>query len=212
MVKVAIVEDQKELRENLKTIIELLGEVELLFTAENGKDCISKLNEQKPDVILMDIEMPGMNGLDATKEIKQIHPEISIVMLTAFDQKENVFKALQNGANGYLLKGERPKAIVDAIIQANEGRLPMTPEIAIKTLSFFNQIDENLKAKEDFGLTKRESEILQHLCNGLSYKLIADSCFISERTVNTHIDNIYRKLNVHSAMEASNVAKKNNWF
>jgi DNA-binding NarL/FixJ family response regulator len=123
-----------------------------------------------------------------------------------------VFNALKNGANGYILKGEKPKAILEAIKQAKEGRLPMTPEIAALTIEFFTRHQQTTASKEDYDLTRRETEILEYLCKGMSYKNIAEECFISQRTVNTHIENIYRKLNVHNAVEANNLARKNNWF
>jgi DNA-binding NarL/FixJ family response regulator len=128
------------------------------------------------------------------------------------NQRDNVFNALKNGASGYILKGEKPKAIIQAIKQAKEGRLPMTPEIAALTLEFFAKNQEETVSKEKYDLTKRETEILELLCKGMSYKNIAETCFISQRTVNSHMENIYRKLNVHNAIEASNLARKNNWF
>lgn len=212
MTKIAIAEDQKDVRENLMQILELIGEYEIIYTAGNGKILIDHLvNGPLPEVILMDLEMPEMDGIETTLWVKSKYPEISIVILTTFNQEEKVFKALKNGANGYLLKGEKPKILIEAIAQAKEGRMPMSPEIAAKTLSFFSQFQEKNLSPSDFGLTKRENEILNLLCQGLSYKEIAETCYISNHTVNAHIESIYRKLNVHSAVEASKIAVKNKW-
>lgn len=213
MIKIAIAEDSKDVRENLTKVFDLLGEIDVQIIAENGKELLQKLQtDEKPDVILMDVEMPVMGGIEATKEVKKLYPNIPIIILTVVNQKDNVFNALKNGANGYILKGEKPKDILEAIKQAKEGRLPMTPEIAALTIEFFTRHQQTTTSKEDYDLTRRETEILEYLCKGMSYKSIAEECFISQRTVNTHIENIYRKLNVHNAVEANNLARKNNWF
>jgi DNA-binding NarL/FixJ family response regulator len=213
MIKISIAEDSKDIRNNLVKIFDLLGEVEIVSIAENGQQLLNQLkSDLKPEVILMDVEMPVMGGIEATKEVKKLFPEIPIIILTVVNQKDHVFNALKNGANGYILKGEKPKAILEAIKQAKEGRLPMTPEIAALTIEFFTNQQEKTTSKEAYDLTKRETEILDFLCKGMSYKKIAEECFISQRTVNTHIENIYRKLNVHSALEASHLARQNKWF
>ncbi len=213
MITIAIAEDNKDVRDNLLKVFELLGEVEVLFTAENGSILLDQLQAgAQPEVILMDVEMPVMDGIKATYEVKKAYPHIQVVILTVVNQKDYVFQALKNGANGYILKGEKPKAILEAVQQAKEGRLPMTPEIAALTLAFFEQTKETTLTKDDYHLTPRESEVLEYLCKGLNYKSIADKCFISPRTVNTHIENVYRKLNVHTAIEANNLARKNRWF
>jgi len=213
MIKIGIAEDSKDVRDNLVKVFDLLGEIDVQIIAENGKELLQKLKEgSKPEVILMDVEMPVMGGIETTKEVKKLYPEISIIILTVVNQKDHVFNALKNGANGYVLKGEKPKAIFEAIIQAKEGRLPMTPEIAALTIEFFNHQLDTTASKEEYDLTRRETEILEYLCKGMSYKNIADECFISQRTVNTHVENIYRKLNVHNAVEANNLARKNRWF
>lgn len=213
MIKIAIAEDSKEVRKNLVQILEILGEYDILFDAANGKEVLENLDPNNlPDVILMDIEMPEMDGIEATKKIVAKHPEVAVVMLTAFHQKDRVFNALKSGARGYLLKGEKPKVIVEAIAQAKEGRMPMTPEIAVQTLQFFRDQDQTENAQKDYKLTDRELEILGFLCQALSYKQIAGKCEISTKTVNTHVENVYRKLEVHSAVEAINLANKNKWF
>jgi DNA-binding NarL/FixJ family response regulator len=213
MIKVAIAEDHKDVRENLVKILSIIGDFKITHEASNGVELVKLLEKDNlPEVILMDIEMPEMDGIECTKRVKELYPEVVIIILTAFNQKDKVFHALKNGANGYLLKGEKPKIIMDAIHQAKEGRLPMTPEIALQTIEFFKDFDSKSKTRKDYGLTKRESEILEQLCLGLSYKQIAAKCYISTKTVNSHIENIYRKLNVHTAIEANNIASKNKWF
>jgi DNA-binding NarL/FixJ family response regulator len=213
MIKISIAEDSKDIRDNLIKVFDIFGDVEILSIAENGKELLDQLKSGiKPEVILMDVEMPVLGGIEATKEVKKLYPEMPIVILTVMNQRDNVFNALKNGASGYILKGEKPKAILEAIKQAKEGRLPMTPEIAALTLDFFAANQETIVSKEEYDLTKRETEILEFLCKGMSYKNIADECFISIRTVNTHVENIYRKLNVHNAVEANNLARKNKWF
>lgn len=213
MIKVAIAEDHKDVRENLVQLLNLIGEYDIINQASTGKELLNSLQKNNlPEVILMDIEMPVMDGIETTRQIKKLYPQISIVILTAFNQKNKVFQALKSGANGYLLKGEKPKIIIESINQAKEGRMPMTPEIATQTFEFFSSYDSTLVPNDDFGLTARETEILELLCRGLSYKQIADKCFISTKTVNSHIENIYRKLNVHTAVEANNIASKNKWF
>lgn len=213
MIKISIAEDSKDIRDNLIKVFDIFGDVEILSIAENGKELLDQLKSGiKPEVILMDVEMPVLGGIEATKEVKKLYPEMPIVILTVMNQRDTVFNALKNGASGYILKGEKPKAILEAIKQAKEGRLPMTPEIAALTLDFFAANQETTVSKEEYDLTKRETEILEFLCKGMSYKNIADECFISIRTVNTHVENIYRKLNVHNAVEANNLARKNKWF
>jgi DNA-binding NarL/FixJ family response regulator len=212
MIRIAIAEDNQDVRDNLIRVFELLGEIEVQFVARNGKELIQMLKDgMKPDLILMDVEMPEMGGIEATHAAKEIYPDVPVIILSVMNQKDTVFNALKSGASGYILKGEKPKAILEAIKQAIEGRLPMTPEIAALTMEFFTSQQGKVVSMADHDLTKREEEILGYLSKGLSYKKIAETCFISQRTVNTHIENIYRKLNVHSAVEASHLARKNRW-
>lgn len=213
-ITIAIAEDVKELRENLELIVDLIGDIKCLFAAKNGAEVMPMIEQYgEPDVILMDIEMPIQNGIETTRLVKKSHPNIKVLILTVFDNNENVFNALKNGADGYMLKGERPQEVLSAIQQVNEGRMAMSPEIAMKTLQYFRKLEKtDNESTSDYHLTNREVEILEFLCTGLSYKQIAGECQISERTVGTHIENIYKKLNVNSAIEASNIAKRNDWF
>ena len=162
-----------------------------------------------PDVILMDIEMPFMDGIEATSIIHQKHPGVKIIMLTVFDDDENIFNAISAGANGYLLKDENPEALYNGIHSILKGGAPMSPSIALKALDILRDPDRIEKETSDFDLTRREKEILEQLSTGLSYNQIADNLVISSGTVRKHIENIYRKLQVHNKVEALDVARKN---
>jgi DNA-binding NarL/FixJ family response regulator len=156
---------------------------------------------EKPDVALMDIDMPGMNGIEAVWEIKNHWPEIKILMLTVFEDDDKIFGAIKAGANGYLLKKDSPQKILDAIDAVVKGESPMNGMIAAKVLDYFQKQQKKNIDLEQSNLTEREKEILQLLIKGNSYKEIASALFISVETLNSHIKNIYRKLNVHSRSE-----------
>ncbi len=214
MIKVALVEDNRELRENMERIFGILDEIELIFSVDDGGEAIRMINEARnlPEVILMDIEMRDIDGITATAQIKASNPEIRILILSVFDQKEKVKKALEAGADGYLLKGEKPMLILDMIKQAAEGRLPMSPEIAQKTLSMFRSSNGEHTGMEEYGLTRREKEVLEQLVLGLTYQEIANYMHISPLTVRSHMENLYRKLSVHNKAGAIGIALKNGWF
>ena len=214
MIKVALVEDNRELRENMERLFSIFEEIELIFSVEDGAEAIRAVNtlEDSPDVILMDIEMRDIDGITATSQIKKDHPEIKILMLSVFDQKEKVKAALSAGADGYLLKGEKPMKILDLIKEAVEGRLPMSPDIAQKTRGMFRAAIEGNSGMEDFGLTRREKEVLEQLVIGRTYQEIGEYLHISPLTVRTHMENLYRKLKVHNKAEAIGLALKNSWF
>ena len=213
-IRIAISEDQPKLLKTFLEALEIFDEVEVLFVAENGKEVLRKLAQavRLPQVILMDIEMPVMDGIEATKLVKEQYPAIQIIMLTVFDDMEKIFQSILAGASGYLLKGDKTHKIVQAVIDAQEGRLPMSPEIAAKSLQLMRSIPASEKTPEDFGLTKREVEILEHLSQAWSYQKIADKLFISTSTVRNHIHKIYQKIHVGSKAEAVQMAMKHNWF
>jgi DNA-binding NarL/FixJ family response regulator len=156
----------------------------------------------KPDVVMMDIDMPGRSGLDATLVVKALRPETQILMLTVFDDEDKIFRAIRNGANGYLLKKTPPSEIIAAIFDISKGGSPMTSSIARRVLQFFQQEAPANHKQPDYELSPREQEILQSLIKGYSYKLIAQEHFISIDTVRTHIRHIYEKLHVGSKTEA----------
>jgi DNA-binding NarL/FixJ family response regulator len=169
---------------------------------------------EKPEVIVMDIEMPKMDGIQATKEIKTLFPDISILMLTVFDDEDRIFDAILTGASGYMLKDEKPHKIINAIEDVREGRMPMSPLVATKALRYMRQKPKEKETTklETFELTNREIKILEHLSEGKNYQFIAEQLFISPRTVRNHISNIYRKIQVGSKGEVISMAIKNKWF
>lgn len=216
MIKIAITDDRREIRENLNRIFQIFEEVEVVFLANDGEVAVElmRTNPEKPEVILMDIEMRKMDGIEATRQIKAMFPNVKIIMLSIFEQDDKIFEAIKAGADGYLLKDERPQKIIEAIQNAKEGRMAMSPLVAMKTLDFLRNTPEpkQLKTPQDYKLTPREIEILNHLSKGKSYKKIATELFIAPHTVRSHIENIYKKLEVRSKVAASNVALENKWF
>jgi DNA-binding NarL/FixJ family response regulator len=199
----------------MKTVQEKLSFFEdfsLKFTAINGLDLIEKLEKNHTiDLILMDIEMPKMNGIDATCFVKQKYPQIKIIMLTVFDNDENIFNAIKAGADGYLLKEVNPKELHQGIIETMNGGATMTPSIAMKTLKLFRNpiVFESISDQEQYNLTPREIEVLEQLSKGLKYNAIADNLFLSAGTIRKHVENIYTKLQVHNKLEAVQKAKDN---
>lgn len=208
-IKVALAEDVPQLCESILGNLEEFENIEVLFAAANGQEMIDRLAKEKPDVILMDINMPVLDGITATRRIRLLYPGIKIVMLTVFDDGDNIFNAILAGANGYLLKDSKPSRLLSAIEEAMEGGAPMSPQIAAKTLQLVRgNRTEALPEQNDFELTKRELEILDRLAAGETYQQIADKLFISPKTVRKHIENIYQKLHVHNKVEAIQKAQK----
>ena len=207
-IKIGVAEDVPELAKAIHQKFTAFEEVELVFIASNGLDLIEKLPENKVDVILMDINMPIMNGIDATKKVKEKYPEIKVVMHTVFDEEDKIFESILAGATGYLLKDDKPSKILLSIEEVMEGGAPMSISIASKVLSFIKTDTE--EANKDFKLTARELQILQRIGKGENYQQIADILFISPKTVRNHIENIYKKLQVHNKVDAVTVAIKNN--
>lgn len=200
-IRVAIFEDNRNLRESLFKLLETSDQFTCVGAFANCERVVENIEETQPDVILMDIEMPLVNGIEAVRMIREKYPDIKILMETIFEEDEKIFQSICNGAQGYILKNTPPEEILDAIKEIYEGGAPMSPIIASKVLRMFKF---NLSNQKDssFNLSSREKEILKCLVEGMSYKMIADTCFISADTVNGHIKNIYRKLQVHSKGEA----------
>jgi DNA-binding NarL/FixJ family response regulator len=201
MIKVAIFEDNRSLREGLAAMIGGTPGFACVGAYPNCNNLLKNIEHARPDVILMDIEMPGINGIEGVGMIKEEFPEIKILMETIFDDDEKIFNSICAGAEGYILKHTSPAEIMDSIKEIYEGGSPMTPSIANRVLKMVKSRPEN-GSKESFDLSTREKEILTCLVKGMSYKMIADTCFISIETVNVHIKNIYKKLQVHSKSEA----------
>ena len=188
-------------------------DIQIKFTALDGSDLLTKIsNNHNIDVILMDIDMPILNGIEATEIIKNKYPHIKVIMLTVFDNDENIFNAIKAGADGYLLKEVEPKTLYEGIIDTLNGGAAMNPSIALKTLKLLrNPIDlDNKKEEEIIKLSAREIDVLEQLSKGLNYINIAENLFLSPATVRKHIENIYTKLQVHNKLEAVQKAKKNN--
>lgn len=197
MIRTAIVEDQSRYRDLLRLILTESENIQLLFEREHCRNIIDDVVKEMPDVLIMDIDLPGKSGIDAVIELKAVFPEIKILMLTVFEDDDKIFAAIKAGANGYLLKKDSPQKILDAIRELSEGKASMNGLIAKKVMEYFHKKKPAANV-EEFNLTRREHEILELLIEGLSYKEIAAKCFISPETMNSHIKNIYQKLNVHS--------------
>lgn len=203
MINIAIIEDNAQYRTAISIIMQLNENFRLIHKLESCVKMIGLFEVEKPDVVLMDIDMPGMNGIEGVWEIKKHFPELKVLMLTVFEDEEKIFKAITAGANGYLLKKDSPQKILDAIDAVSRGESPMNGMIAAKVLEYFQQQNTRRKELKESNLTDREKEILQLLIQGNSYKEIAGALFISVETLNSHIKNIYKKLNVHSRSELS---------
>ncbi|WP_159946872.1 response regulator transcription factor [Polaribacter septentrionalilitoris] len=212
--KICIAEDNYFLVKTIREKLSFFDDISVKFHANNGAELIGKLEENHNiDVILMDIQMPEMNGIKATELIKKKYPQIKVIMLTVVDDDDCVFKAIKAGANGYLLKEIDAEKLYKSIIEVTKGGAPMTPSIALKTLNLLRNpqiLDTKTTHQEEIKLSKRETEILIQLSKGLNYNAISDNLIISPSTVRKHIENIYKKLQVHSKMEAVMKAQKRN--
>jgi len=195
MINVSIVEDDDEIRESLSILINGTPGFVCIGTFDNCESAIATIPKDPPDVMLMDIGLPGISGIEGIRKIKTKLPNINILMLTVHGDSKRVFEALCAGACGYLIKDTPPARLLDAISEAHNGGAPMSTQIARMVVSSF-------KTNSHSDLTQREVEVLNQLCKGKSYRMIADTLFISEETVRRHIKNIYKKLEVSSKSEA----------
>ena len=209
-VKIAIAEDNSFLLKAILDKLVIYPDLEVKYHGFNGQELLDKL-DRDPNVhlILMDIEMPKMNGIEAVEKVAQKYPQIKIIMLTVFDDDENIFRAIQAGANGYFLKEVDPPTLHQGILDTLEGGAAMTPSIAMKALKLLRNPPNFEQPKEEISLTAREIEILEQTSKGLNYHQIGENLFISPKTVRKHIENIYSKLQVHNKMEAVQKAVKN---
>ena len=201
MLNIAIIEDNPQYRTTLSIILQLNEKLRLIHKLDNCDEMIVSFKAARPDVVMMDINLPVMNGIQAVWEIRKHFPEMKVIMLTVFEDDENIFKAIKAGANGYLLKKDSPQKILDAIEAVVNGEFPMNGMIAAKILDCFQQMQKRNSDFEEFNLTSREREILSLLIKGYSYKELAAALFISVETLNSHVKNIYRKLDIHSRSE-----------
>jgi DNA-binding NarL/FixJ family response regulator len=196
-----VYDDNHGRQEALQLLIEGSGDMEFVGAKENCNHIEADITDLKPDVVLMDIDMPGTNGIEGLKRLKKRAPEVFIIMQTVFEDDEKIFTAIQAGAHGYFLKKTRPDKLIEGIRDVLEGGAPMTPSVARKVLHMLTNPSNN-SSNNAFDLTGREIEILSMLAKGMSYKMIADAGGITFHTVNAHLKKIYEKLHVHSATEA----------
>ena len=209
IIKVAVFDDNFTLREMLFQLINGTDGFICVGAFANADDLIYKIERTEPDIVLMDIEMPGMNGIEAARIIKEKFPAVQILMQTIFEEDEKIFEAICAGASGYLLKNISPAKLIEALQEIHAGGAPMSASVAHKVLEAFQKQNIFVK-KEMFKLSERELEVLQNLVKGMSYKMIADSCNLSIDGIKFHAKNIYEKLHVHSKSEAIIKAMKHN--
>ncbi|MCH6235047.1 response regulator [Cognataquiflexum rubidum] len=210
MIRVAVYDDNPSRRESLQALVSLMPEWEWAGSFENCSSILENIVENRPDIILMDLEMPVMDGMEGIKLTKLHHPQVKIIVQTAFDDDDKVFKAIQLGAEGYILKSAAVSQITQSIDEVIRGGASMSPSIAMKVMRFFSQKEKQIKT--DYNLTPKETDVLKKLAEGLSYKMIADQMGISYFTVNNHVKKIYEKLQVHSLGEAVSLAHRKNLF
>jgi len=200
-IRVAIVEDNRALRNTLSEIICEAPQFECVCTCENGEQALRVIPRHAPDVVVMDIELPGISGIDCTAELKRLLPRTQVMIFTVYEDNDQIFKALEAGASGYLLKRTSPAEIVEAICDIHQGGAPMSSEIARKVVQSFRK-PQPFKPEYTEQLTPREEEILSLLAKGYVTKEIADKLGINYDTVRTHLKHIYEKLHVRSRTEA----------
>jgi len=203
-IRVAIFEDSKLIRDALQAIISGTSGFNCTGTFADCNRLREDIRRSDPDVVMMDIEMPGMNGIEATAALHENFPEIKVLMQTVFNDSEKIFKALCAGASGYILKNDSPAKQLEAIQEVFNGGAPMNPAVAKKVFTFFQNKNVILAipGENDYGLSSREQEILTMMVHGHNCKTIADKAFISYETVRTHVKKIYKKLHVVSKSEA----------
>jgi DNA-binding NarL/FixJ family response regulator len=200
MIRISIVEDDQKTREGYIKLLRRAPEIVCLATYGSAEEAEAEMPKLLPDIVLMDINLPGHTGIECVAQLKRAHPELQFLMLTTYDENDLVFNALRAGASGYLLKRFAPTELLAAIEQMHRGGSPMSMQIARKVVSHFHLLHKPASDVEN--LSKREQEILALLAKGLPYKQIADQLFISPSTVHGHLHAIYKKLHVQSRTEA----------
>jgi DNA-binding NarL/FixJ family response regulator len=201
--RVAIIEDNARFREELAALIASAKDLELAASAGSAEEALVKIPALAPNVVVMDINLPGASGIECTAKLRELLPDAQILMLTVYEDTDSIFRALQAGATGYLLKRAHPRDILNAIREVREGGAPMSSHIARKVVESFSRPAAVAPADPEMeSLTPREREILDLLAEGFLYKEIADKLSVSYSTVQTHVERIYRKLQVHSRSQA----------
>lgn len=201
LIKICIVEDLKEIRESMVSLLQTDSRFELLASYDNGEQALEELEAWEPNIVIMDINLPGMNGIECIRKLKSQNPRIQFMMFTIYEDDEKVFEALNAGASGYLLKSTPNDRIGDAVAELHQGGSPMSTQIARKLI---NRLRISNATTEMGLLSPRENEVLQYLSKGYLYKEIAAKLTISTGTVRQHIHNIYEKLHVQNKTEAVN--------
>ncbi len=208
MIRIGIVEDDRRIAETLESILQSFDAFEVVFLASNGIELLKQLETEKPQLLIMDIQMPEMDGIAAVKAVKEMFPEIKIIMHSVLNNDDAIVESIFLGANGYILKSEKPQKLIEAIQDVMDGGAPLTPNVAQKLIKYLQFHPPAPAEKIYHNLTERETEILSLIADGLSYKLIADRIFLSTKTVGKHIEHIYTKLQVTNKMEAVNAFRK----
>ncbi|HZN13840.1 MAG TPA: response regulator transcription factor [Acidimicrobiales bacterium] len=204
-IRVLIADDQPLYRRGLEVVLHTEEHIEVVGEAENGEEAIAKAEELAPDVVLMDVRMPKINGIEATKEIRDRVPTTKILMLTVSDEDSDLYEAIKAGASGYLLKEVSVEEVADSIRAVMQGESKITPSMASKLINEFSAMSKRADERQRLpvpALTARELEVLKLVAKGMSNREIADELFISENTVKNHVRNILEKLHLHSRMEA----------
>jgi DNA-binding NarL/FixJ family response regulator len=195
MIRTAIIEDNIRYKDFLKINLSAADFIDLVYESDNCNS-FTPLLKSNPDVVIMDLDLPGKSGIEAIKTLKQVASQVNVLVLTVFEDDDKIFQAIKAGASGYLLKNDSPQRILDSVKEVHEGKSPLSGSVSRRILRFINE--PTVKISADLNLTLREKEIISHLVDGLSYKEMCEACFISIHTLNTHIKNIYKKLGVNS--------------
>lgn len=212
-IRIGLVDDQKQSLERLHDLFSFFADFEIIWMANSGTEALAKLSEAPPQILLLDLEMPNMSGIEVCRALRSSGFNGKILMLTISDTAQHLKSALSAGADGYILKGERPEILMRMLQDSLEGRLAFSAEMAQQTLNLARSpLEEDHKLPEDFNLSKRELQVLEKLVKGATYTDIANQLIISPLTVRSHMENIYRKLEVHNKANAINLALKNRWF
>jgi DNA-binding NarL/FixJ family response regulator len=205
MIRLVIYDDNQQRRDSLLALLSLAEDMECVADFPDCSHVLEDMMQYHPDVVLMDIEMPNVDGISGVSLIKKDHPDIRIIMQTVFEDEEKIFASLKAGAEGYILKNASAEKITQSIEEVYQGGAYMTPSVALRVMSYFNKPVKD----DEYRLTLKEKEVLKLLSEGMSYKMVADKLGISYFTVNSHIKKIYEKLHVHSLGEAVSLALKN---